>query len=153
MVSVNQFSIIIVFSAAYFATYCILQLSQSGSAFAVSIGIDQFAWRWMLELEAVPAVLYFVLMMFVPESPRWLVLEGHTERARKIMQRIAPAEQIEELLSCIQYSAQEVTHNLLAKIKDMFRPELRMVLVLLARLMPETRGRSLEELEKELARA
>jgi SP family arabinose:H+ symporter-like MFS transporter len=83
----------------------------------------------MLGLEAVPAVLYFVFMMCVPESPRWLVLEGHTERARKIMQRIAPAEQVEELLSCIQDSVQEVTHNLLVKIKDMFRPELRMVLV------------------------
>ncbi|MDJ0748213.1 MAG: sugar porter family MFS transporter [Woeseiaceae bacterium] len=129
MVSVNQFNIVIGFSAAYFANYYILQLSQSGSDLAVNLGIDQFAWRWMLGLEALPAALYFFFMMLVPESPRWLVLEGHTERARDIMQRIAPAEQIEELLSCIRDSAQEATHNLLAKIKDMFRPELRMVLI------------------------
>jgi len=129
MVSVNQFNIVIGFSAAYFANYYLLQLSQSGSALAVSLGIDQFAWRWMLGLEAVPAALYFVFMLFVPESPRWLVLEGHTERAREIMQRIAPADQVEELLNCIRDSTQEATHNLLAKIKDMFRPELRMVLV------------------------
>lgn len=129
MVSVNQFNIVIGFSAAYFANYYILQLSQSGSDLAINLGIDQFAWRWMLGLEALPAALYFFFMMLVPESPRWLVLEGHTERARDIMQRIAPAEQIEELLSCIRDSAQEATHNLLAKIKDMFRPELRMVLI------------------------
>ena len=129
MVSVNQFNIVIGFSAAYFANYYILQLSQSGSDLAMNLGIDRFAWRWMLGLEALPAALYFFFMMFVPESPRWLVLEGHTERARDIMQRIAPAEQIEELLSCIRDSAQEATHNLLAKIKDMFRPELRMVLL------------------------
>ena len=129
MVSVNQFNIVVGFSAAYFANYYILQLSQSGSDLAMNLGIDRFAWRWMLGLEALPAALYFFFMMFVPESPRWLVLEGHTERARDIMQRIAPAEQIEELLSCIRDSAQEATHNLLAKIKDMFRPELRMVLL------------------------
>ncbi len=55
MVSVNQFNIVIGFSAAYFANYYILQLSQSGSDLAVKLGIDQFAWRWMLGLEALPA--------------------------------------------------------------------------------------------------
>jgi sugar porter (SP) family MFS transporter len=129
MVSVNQFNIVIGFSAAYFTNYYILQLSQSGSDLATNLGIDKFAWRWMLGLEALPAILYFSFMMFVPESPRWLVLEGYTERARDIMKRIVPADQIEELLSCIRDSAQEATHNLVAKVKDMFRPELRMVLV------------------------
>lgn len=129
MVSVNQFNIVIGFSAAYFANYYILQLSQSGSELATGLGIDQFAWRWMLGLEALPAALYFFFMMFVPESPRWLVLEGQTERARDIMKRIAPADQIEELLGNIRDSAKEATHNLLAKIKDMFRPELRKVLI------------------------
>jgi len=129
MVSVNQFNIVIGFSVAYFANYYILQLSQSGSAFATSLGFDQFAWRWMLGLEALPAVIYFFAMMFVPESPRWLVLEGDTERARVIMARITPADQIEELLGSIRDSAQEATHNLAKKIRDVFRPELRLVII------------------------
>lgn len=129
MVSVNQLNIVIGFSAAYFANYFILGASQSGSEFAVSIGLDQHAWRWMLGLEALPAALYFFFMLVVPESPRWLVLEGHVEKARAIMTRITPADQIEELLGRIRDSAQEATHNLLKKIKDMFRPELRMVIV------------------------
>lgn len=129
MVSVNQFNIVIGFSVAYFANYYILQLSQSGSVLATSLGIDQHAWRWMLGLEAVPAALYFFFMMFVPESPRWLVLEGHTERARAIMARITPADQIDELLGCIRDSAEEATHNLARKIKDVFRPELRLVII------------------------
>jgi len=129
MVSVNQLNIVIGFSAAYFANYFILGASQSGSEFAVSIGLDQNAWRWMLGLEALPAALYFFFMLVVPESPRWLVLEGHVEKARAIMTRITPADQIEELLGRIRDSAQEATHNLLKKIKDMFRPELRMVIV------------------------
>lgn len=129
MVSVNQFNIVIGFSVAYFANYYILQLSQSGSAFATSLGVDQFAWRWMLGLEALPAVLYFIFMLFVPESPRWLVLEGQTERARNIMVRIAPADQVEELLRSIADSAEQATHNLARKIRDVFRPELRLVII------------------------
>ena len=129
MVSVNQFNIVIGFSAAYFANFFILGASQSGSEFAAAIGLDQYAWRWMLGLEALPAALYFVFMLIVPESPRWLVLEGRIDEARSIMARITPADEIEELLGCIRDSAQEATHNLLAKIRDMFRPELRMVLV------------------------
>ena len=129
MVSVNQFNIVIGFSAAYFANYFILQLSQSGSEFAAGLGVDQHAWRWMLGLEALPAVFYFLFMMSVPESPRWLVLEGRTGEARDIMARIAPAEQVEELLNHIKDSAHEATHDLVAKIKDMFRPELRLVIV------------------------
>ena len=129
MVSVNQFNIVIGFSVAYFANYYILQLSQSGSAFATGLGMDQYAWRWMLGLEALPAALYFVFMLFVPESPRWLVLEGHTDRARKIMERITPAEQIDELLRSVSDSAEEATHNLARKIRDVFRPELRLVII------------------------
>lgn len=129
MVSVNQFNIVIGFSVAYFANYYILQLSQSESAFATRLGMDQQAWRWMLGLEALPAMLYFVFILFVPESPRWLVLEGHTERARKVMARIAPAEQVEESLRSIGASAEEATHNLARKIRDVFRPELRLVMV------------------------
>ncbi|MDJ0657086.1 MAG: MFS transporter [Xanthomonadales bacterium] len=129
MVSVNQLNIVIGFSAAYFANYFILGASQSGSEFAASIGLDQYAWRWMLGLEALPAALYFLFMLFVPESPRWLVLEGHAEKARAIMARITPADEIEDLLASIRESAQQATHNLAAKIRDMFRPELRMVLI------------------------
>ena len=129
MVSVNQFNIVIGFSAAYFANYYILQLSQSGSAFATTLGLDTHTWRWMLGLEALPAVLYFLFMLFVPESPRWLVLQGHEKQARAIMRRIVPATQIDELLACIHDSVQEATSNLLDKIRDMFRPELRLVMV------------------------
>ena len=76
MVSVNELNIVIGFSAAYYANYFILHASQNESAFATAIGLDQYAWRWMLGLEALPAALYFLCMLIVPESPRWLMLQG-----------------------------------------------------------------------------
>ncbi|MGI9220192.1 MAG: sugar porter family MFS transporter [Woeseiaceae bacterium] len=129
MVSINQLNIVVGFSAAYFANYYILGASQSGSEFAQSIGLDQYAWRWMLGLEAVPAAAYFFLMLLAPESPRYLVLQGKYDEAREIMQRIAPPERIDDLLEAIKDSSREATSRLGQKIKDMFRPELRMILV------------------------
>ena len=129
MVSVNQLNIVVGFSVAYFANYFIFQASESGSDLSLALGFDKWAWRWMLGLEATPAALYFFFMLTVPESPRYLVLQGQTEKAREILTRISPAEKIDEILSSIQGSAQNATSNLLGKIKDMFRPELRMVII------------------------
>lgn len=129
MVSVNQLNIVIGFSAAYFANYFILQASQTESAFASSIGLDKYAWRWMLGLEALPAALYFLCMLIVPESPRWLMLQGRPDKARSIMSRIAAPDQIEPILAEIRESIHDVTSNLIEKLRDVFRPELRLVVV------------------------
>ena len=42
-------------------------------------------WRGMLGMEAIPATLFFILLLFVPESPRWLVINGKLEKARSIL--------------------------------------------------------------------
>ena len=47
-----------------------------------------YGWRWMFGAETVPASLFFVLMFFVPESPRWLIKNGRDERARGILTRV-----------------------------------------------------------------
>ena len=130
MVSVNQLNIVIGFSAAYFANYFILQSSQSESAFATALGLDKWAWRWMLGLEAIPAALYFLCMLIVPESPRWLMLQGREATARRIMSRIADPEQIDAILAEIKGSVHDLTSSLLGKLRDVFRPELRLVILI-----------------------
>jgi sugar porter (SP) family MFS transporter len=47
-----------------------------------------YGWRWMFGLEVIPALLFFVLMFFVPESARWLVKNNEESKARKILQKI-----------------------------------------------------------------
>lgn len=49
---------------------------------------DSGAWRWMLGLGAVPAVLLGVGIYFQPESPRWLIKHGRTEQARSVLERM-----------------------------------------------------------------
>lgn len=53
------------------------------------------AWRWMFLAAAVPAVVYFVIAMKLPESPRYLVLKGKEDEAAKVFKTIAPNEDAE----------------------------------------------------------
>jgi MFS transporter, SP family, arabinose:H+ symporter len=48
----------------------------------------QVGWRWMFGAEAIPAILFFVLMFLVPESPRWLVKNGRFLEAERILARL-----------------------------------------------------------------
>jgi MFS family permease len=128
MVSVNQLNIVIGFSAAYFANYFLLNASQSGAGWVASVGLDENAWRWMLGLEALPAASYFFLMLLVPESPRWLVLHGQSERARGILERITPAVDVDRILHDIASSTAGASASLCNRIRQLLQPELRLVL-------------------------
>ncbi|MEO1203839.1 MAG: sugar porter family MFS transporter, partial [Pseudomonadota bacterium] len=142
MVSVNQFNIVIGFSLAYFANYFIQQLSQSDSSLAVSLDLERTAWRFMLGLEALPAVLYFLFMLIVPESPRWLALNGREVAARGVLSRVAPAESIDALIADIRASAHADTQTLGEKIRELGSPRLRLVLIvgLLAAVAQQSSG-------------
>ena len=85
MVSFNQLNIVVGISVAFFTNYFILQLGQSDAGWAQALMFGPYNWRWMLGLEALPAVLYFFSLFAVPESPRWLVMKGREEEALPVM--------------------------------------------------------------------
>ena len=62
----------------------------------------QSAWRWMFAATAVPSMLFFVCMLLVPESPRWLVKSGRREQARAILTRICGATQADDAMTHIE---------------------------------------------------
>ena len=85
MVSFNQLNIVIGISVAFFSNYLILTLGQSDLAWAQSLRFGEWNWRWMLGIETLPALLYFLALMFVPESPRWLAMHGREDEALQIL--------------------------------------------------------------------
>ena len=91
LVSFNQLMIVIGISASFFSNYFLLSLGEA-------------SWRWMLGVEAIPAVLYFFLLFAVPESPRWLFGKGQTEQAREILTKACGKDAAEEELHNIRQS-------------------------------------------------
>jgi len=59
---------------------------------ALLAGIGDTAWRWMLGVEAIPALLYTAMTFFIPESPRWLITnKGDRAGGIKVLRDVSPA--------------------------------------------------------------
>jgi SP family arabinose:H+ symporter-like MFS transporter len=130
LVSFNQLNIVVGISVAFFTNYLIVKYGQSESAWAHSLGLDRFQWRWMLGLETLPALFYFGFLFLVPRSPRWLIMKGRDEEAIKIMHRISPAEQVQSDVAAVKASLAENQQKTKVPLKEVFKPALRLVLLI-----------------------
>ncbi|XP_020226678.1 probable inositol transporter 2 [Cajanus cajan] len=63
-------------------------------------------WRWMLGVAAVPAFTQIILMMLLPESPRWLFRKGKEEEAKEILRRIYPPQDVEDEINALKESVE-----------------------------------------------
>ena len=99
LVSWNQFAIIFGMVVVYFVNYFIAR----GQA---AEWINATGWRWMFGSETIPASLFLILLFFIPESPRFLVLKQKENKALALLQRINPAR-AEQVLSEVKLSLKE----------------------------------------------
>ncbi|EEB78065.1 MFS transporter, SP family [marine gamma proteobacterium HTCC2148] len=130
MVSINQLNIVIGISVAFFSNYMILNLSQSGAAWTESAMLDSQTWRWMLGIELIPAVLYFFSLRFVPESPRWLAMQGNSNEAMKVLRLFNGAEQAKTELKLITRSLTAGAEAAAGGFRSLLEPSLRKVMVI-----------------------
>ncbi|KAF2306040.1 hypothetical protein GH714_010083 [Hevea brasiliensis] len=61
-------------------------------------------WRWMLGVAGIPPVVQFVLMLSLPESPRWLYRQNKVDEARAILERIYPADEVDKEMKALASS-------------------------------------------------
>lgn len=115
LVSLYQLAVTVGFLGAYLMNYQLLAWSESAVSSAdggwVNLIFVDEVWRGMLGMETIPALLFFLIIFFIPESPRWLIVQRKEQQAFGILERIYQSAseatyQLQETRSMIASSAQ-----------------------------------------------
>jgi len=123
LVSLNQLTIVIGILAAQWINWMIAKPVPPGFTDLQIFNSwnGQTGWRWMFWAEIVPASLFFVLMFFVPESPRWLMKYSKTGKSSNILTKIGGAkyaqQEIENIRASFSSEDQKSNFHLLRKSK------------------------------------
>ncbi|WP_426358740.1 sugar porter family MFS transporter [Pseudocolwellia sp. HL-MZ19] len=94
LATLQQLAIVLGLFAAFLSNYIIASLA--GGAEAILM-LDIAAWRWMFWVELIPSILFLVGVLFIPESPRYLVAQGQTEKAKAVFKRISSGNENEQI--------------------------------------------------------
>lgn len=123
MVSYYQLAVVIGFFVVFLATYFI---GNGGAQFFSSLATEDIhtwnvsqGWRIMFWTELIPASLFFILLFFVPHTPRWLIMKGREKEASAVLGKIASSPQEAKLeLEDIALSFSESKGHSLVKLSS-----------------------------------
>lgn len=104
LVTLNQLTIVVGILAAQIANWLIADRVPEGAT-SVLIRLSwngQYGWRWMFTAVALPAIVFFLGALLIPESPRWLAKAGLADRARRTLTRIGGAQYGDQAVAEIQ---------------------------------------------------
>lgn len=122
LVSLNQLTIVIGILAAQVVNWLLVSDDHEWNL--------QMAWRWMFWAAAVPACAFFILAIFIPESPRWLFLKNRLADARKVLTRIGGEEYAETQTRNYHKSQIEAGARTQGGLKVLFSKPYRLVLII-----------------------
>jgi SP family arabinose:H+ symporter-like MFS transporter len=119
LVSIYQLAVV----TGIFVTYFI---NSTIAGFGSDAWDVEYAWRWMLGFGVAPGVIYLLLLLFIPETPRWLMKQNQEVRALEVLERMngkeAAKSELHEILNLKEGKE--------ASIKELFRPALRLPLII-----------------------
>ncbi len=105
---------------------CIGALAALIAAYPLALYLpDETSWRWMFVSEIVPVIAFFICLMFVPFSPRWLAEKGRNDEALSVMTSISGPQQAEQEMAEIRESLAAETGS----FSELWQPGLRMALL------------------------
>src|SRR5690606_22621447 len=91
LVGLFQFNVVLGILIAYLSNYVIGQTGEN-------------SWRWMLGVQAFPALIFYTLIHLLPESPRWLLLQRNNQQAAESILKKINAENYKQELKSILLS-------------------------------------------------
>ena len=121
LVTMNQLMITIGILISYISDYLIAD------------DANPFSWRWMFYVGFIPALILFVGMFFVPETPRWLIGRGREEEGREVLRKVEEPELVEEAIQKIRTDIARESES--AGYGEIFRPWLRTALFIAVGIM------------------
>lgn len=125
LVSIQQLNIVLGFFAAFLSNLIFNNWYKAGT----DLLTDENVWRWMLGIELLPAVAYFVLLFFVPRSPRWLFARGRNADGEKVLVRLHGEKLASEEAKEIKSNLDAEKNVEKASITDLLKPSLRFILL------------------------
>jgi MFS transporter, SP family, arabinose:H+ symporter len=128
MVTLYQFAITVGILAAYYSNALLLSWSHTLSLQSEFLRwiVAGEVWRGMFGVGVIPALLFFVLLFFIPQSPRWLTAHGDPDKARAILARVTNEANAAREVADIQATLAQETGS----IRQLFTPGLRRALFL-----------------------
>lgn len=129
MVSINQLTIVLGILAAQIVNLLIAEPMPAGmDTPPIDSWNCQHGWRWMFWAEGYPAAIFFLLVLFIPESPRWLVMKGRTEKASGIFRHIGGESYAETEMKAIKEASKGGSED--GKLSTLFhRPYLALIIL------------------------
>lgn len=125
LVSIQQLNIVLGFFAAFLSNYYFNKINTSGSSFLT----DENVWRWMLGVEFIPAILYFMFMFFVPKSPRWLYSVGKVFEAKKVLNSLHGEQLAKVEIGAIEKNIKLQKTKEKVSVLELLKPSLRFILI------------------------
>ena len=125
LVSIQQLNIVLGFFAAFLSNYYFNKINTSGNSFLN----DENVWRWMLGVEFIPAILYFLFMFFVPKSPRWLCSKGKLQEAKFVLNKLYGEQLAKVEIQAIEKNVNEDKKQEKVSIMELLKPSLRFILI------------------------
>ncbi|MEM1451320.1 MAG: sugar porter family MFS transporter [Planctomycetota bacterium] len=123
LVSFNQLNIVLGFSAAFFSNYFLEKYFQGRTD-----DVTDIAWRWMLGVESIPAILYLGMLATVPRSPRWLAMRGRFDEARVVLARVSSEEEADTALAEVRKNFADSADS--AGARELLHKRMRRVMVI-----------------------
>ncbi len=125
LATVQQMAIISGLFAAFLSNFL---LARAAGASTEVLWLGQEAWRWMFWMQAIPSLLFLVLLLAIPESPRFLVAKGRQAQAEAVLVKLYGADEARTKRSEIEGSlAQDQHRPSFADLKDKATGRLRSI--------------------------